>query len=299
MIINVANLATLFQSYKALFQNAFKGADTAWSKVATLVPSSTETNLYAFLGQFPRLREWVGDRIIKNMAVHDYSVKNKQFESTVGVPAPKIEDDTFGVFGPLMAEMGFAAKTHPDEVVFELLKLGASELAYDGQFFFDTDHPVITDGAEVSTSNYDSSSGGPGSLWILMDTKRPLKPMLFQKRKDYKFQTFKSPNDEHVFRRNEFLFGVDARVNAGFGLWQMAHGSLNTLDATNFDLYVTAMMQLTSDEGRPLGIRPNLLVCGPSRRAAARSLIETQMLASGASNPNFKEVEVLVTPYLV
>jgi len=58
------------------------------------------------------------------------------------------------------------------------------------------------------------------------------------------------------------------------------------------------MMSLKSDEGRPLGIRPNLLLCGPSNRAAARSLIDTEKLASGADNPNFKEVEVLVTPYL-
>lgn len=292
MIINTQNLSALFTSYRAAFQDGFNRATPEWDQIATLVPSSTTSNLYAFLGQFPKMREWVGDRIIKNLAAHDYTVTNKEFESTIGVPKPQIEDDTFGVFTPLFAEMGYAAATHPDEVVYDLLKLGASELAYDGQFYFDTDHPE--NGGTVS--NYDATGGG--NLWMLLDTRRPLKPMIFQKRQEYNFQSFRSMSDEHVFRFNEYMYGVDARVNAGFGLWQLAYGSLNTLDATNFDAYVQAMMERKSDEGRPLGVRPNLLVCGPSRRAAARSLIETQFLSDGSSNPNFKAVEVLVTPYL-
>ena len=296
MLINTANLSAIFTGYNSLFQKAFQDAQSDWQKIATMVPSTTEQNLYAFLGQFPKLREWLGDRHIKDMKTNDYTVVNKDFESTVAVPAPKIEDDTFGVFGPLMSEMGYAAKTHPDEIIFELLAAGASELCYDGQFFFDTDHPIVTDGVADTASNYDSTGGG--NLWIVMDTSRPLKPMIWQKRKDYNFQTFRSSRDEHVFMRNEYLYGVDGRSAAAFGLWQLAYGSLNTLNSTNFDAAVTAMQQLKSDEERPLGIRPTLLVCGPSNRAAARTLLQTQELAGGGSNPNYKEVDVLVTPYL-
>ena len=28
--------------------------------------------------------------------------------------------------------------------------------------------------------------------------------------------------------RNEFIWGVDARYNAGYGFWQMAYGSTGT-----------------------------------------------------------------------
>jgi phage major head subunit gpT-like protein len=296
MILNAASLATLFTAYSAAFKDAFNRATPDWEKIATLIPSSSEQNLYAFLGQFPKMREWLGDRQYKNMAAHSYSIVNKQFESTVAVPRNKIMDDQYGVFTPMMQEMGYAAKMHPDEVVFGMAAAGASTLCYDGQFFFDTDHPVIEEGAATTKSNYDSTGGG--ALWMLLDTRRPLKPFIFQKREDYKFQAFNQPSDEHVFKRNEFLYGVDARVNAGFGLWQLAYGSLNDLDATNFDAYVTAMMQLKSDEDKPLGIRPNLLVCGPSRRAEARALLDTLLIGGGNTNPNYKEVEVLVTPYL-
>jgi len=58
------------------------------------------------------------------------------------------------------------------------------------------------------------------------------------------------------------------------------------------------MMEFKSDKGRPLGIKPSLLVVGPSNRAAARALIETERKADGGDNPNYKAVELLVVPWL-
>lgn len=292
MIINAANLATLFKVYSAAYQRAFSQATPMWNKVATLVPSSGAENLYGFLGQFPNLREWLGDRQIKNIKAHDYAIKNKDYEVTFGVRRPEIEDDQYGVYSTIMEEMGYSAKMHPDTLVFGLLALGASTLGYDGQFFFDTDHPV----GATTGSNYDSAGGG--SLWVLMDNSRPLKPLVYQKRKDYMFQQFNRPEDEHVFKTNEFLYGVDARCNVGFGLWQMAYGSLNTLDATNYETYLAAMLARKGDEGHPLNTRPTHVCIGPSRLAAARALFETQYLAGGATNPHYKEVEIIVSPYL-
>jgi phage major head subunit gpT-like protein len=34
-----------------------------------------------------------------------------------------------------------------------------------------------------------------------------------------------SSTDQNVFMKKQFLYGVDCRDNAGFGLWQMAYGS--------------------------------------------------------------------------
>lgn len=296
MLVNTANLNALFTGYNASFKNAFKMAEPDWAKIATLSPSTTEINLYAFLGQFPALRQWLGSRIVKDMKANSYSLTNLDFEVTVGVPRNKIEDDTFGTFSTFFADMGYSAKLHPDELIFAKVLSGATDLCYDDQPFFNASHPVITDGVAATVSNYDVTGGG--AMWVLLDTRRPLKPFIWQKRKDYNFQAFNKPGDEHVFMNKEFLYGVDARGAAGYGLWQMAYASLNTLNAANFDAAVTAMMSLKSDEGKPLGIRPNLLLCGTSNRAAARNLIDTQKLASGADNPNFKEVEVLVSPQM-
>lgn len=41
----------------------------------------------------------------------------------------------------------------------------------------------------------------------------------------YEFQSITDPSHEHVFKNGEYIYGVRARVNAGFGLWQLGHGA--------------------------------------------------------------------------
>lgn len=291
MIINQGNLSNLFVAFKAAFAGAFSGVTPDWSKVATLVPSGTRTENYGWLGQFPQLREWIGDRQVKSISQFNYSITNKSYEGTVGVPRDDIMDDQFGVYTPLFAEMGYAAATHPDSLVFALLAAGFSTTCYDGQYFFDTDHPVA--GANVS-----NSGGGAGSPWILLDTRRPLKPIIYQRRQNYQLQALQDPNDESVFMRKEYRYGVDGRCNVGYGFWQMAYGSKSTLDATNFNAARAAMLAFKSDDGRPLGVNPNLLVVGPSSLAAAEALIKAQNLANGGTNVLYQSVDLLVTPWL-
>ena len=61
--------------------------------------------------------------------------------------------------------MGRASQVFPDELVFGLLKTGGSTLCYDGQFFFDTDHPVFPNvdgtGTAVLVSNVAAGAGDP------------------------------------------------------------------------------------------------------------------------------------------
>lgn len=294
IIINQANLGNLFTGFKAAFNTGFRSSAPMFEKVATVVPSNNASEDYAWLGQWPQLREWIGDRQVKNLAANKYNIKNKKYEATIGVPREDLERDNYGIYTPLFSEMGYAAATHPDNLIWALLAAGFAGtlgLAYDGQYFFDTDHPV----GAGSVANTD---GGSGAVWFLLDTRRPLKPLIFQKEKDYQLVSMTREDDEKVFMTGEFRYGVDARCNVGFGFWQQAWGSKQTLNTANFDAAMAAMMAFKSDEGRPLGISPNLLVVGPTNRAAARALIEAETLASGASNTNFKAVELFVCPWL-
>lgn len=169
MIINQANLGRLFTGYSAAFQRGLGQADPQWQRLATRVPSTTREEKYAWLGQTPNLREWIGDRVIKSIEAHDYSIKNKSWESTIEVGRDDIEDDTFGVYSPLFEEMGRSTAAHPNQLVFNLLSQGFATSCYDGQYFFDTDHPVLDEnGATISVSN---TGGGSGDAWFLIDDK--------------------------------------------------------------------------------------------------------------------------------
>lgn len=64
-----------------------------------------------------------------------------------------------------------------------------------------------------------------GEQWYLLSTKRSLRPLIFQEREKPRFTPKTKDMDDNVFFHNEFLYGVNARYNAGFGLWQLAYGS--------------------------------------------------------------------------
>jgi len=296
MLPGLSAVAALYKSFKTAFMDAFAGGQTQWEKVATEIPSETEGNLYPFLSIWPSFRKWVGDRVIKRLSVSGYYLKNDDYESTLGVPVNAVKDDTYGIFRPMFAMQGDAAARLPDELVFGALAAGASSLCYDGQNFFDTDHPVVVDGVETTASNYDSTGGN--NLWVIMDTRRPMKPLLLQKREAVSFINKNAADDDNVFMRKEYLFGGQGRFAAGYGFWQMAYGSLNTLNSTNVKAAIAAMRALKDNNGVPMGINPNVLVCGPSNEAAATAMLKTMLGSGGASNDLYNRLEIIVSDYL-
>ena len=296
MQINQQNLIAMFTGYRTAFQNAFAGIEPDFNPFTMTVPSVNGTEDYGWLGSSTAFREWIGDRVIQNLKLHDYSIKNRTFENTVGVNREAIEDDSYGLFTPMMAQLGQDSKEHPAELIYDLLTNGFTRKSYDAQNFFDTDHPVTDkNGVEVSVSNF---QGGTGTAWYLLDTTRMMKPIILQKRKDYNFVAMQSETDENVFMRKEYVYGVDARLNAGYGLWQLAYASKEALDATSFNEAYAEMKSMQGDRGKKLGIRPKLLVVPPGLREQALEVVKAERKANGATNINLNVVDVLDTPWL-
>ena len=276
-IITPSLLDAIFQGYKFNFQQAFSGVTPSWDKVAMRVPSTAAAENYGWLGQMPRIREWIGDRVYNALDTFAYRVANKTYESTFSLRREQIEDDGYGLFNPVASEMGRSVASFPDELVYGLLKTGFATNCFDGQYFFDVDHPVKdADGKERSVSNVQD---GAGPAWFLLDTSRAIKPLVYQTRRDFAFVAKTDPRtSDRVFERNEYVYGVDGRCNAGFGLWQLAHGSRAPLNRDNLRAARSAMINLKGDYGRPLGVMPNLLVVGPSLEQTARDLLKAQFL---------------------
>ena len=294
-IINSSTLSSLTTAYSAAFNKAFSAAGRAADPLAMVVPSSTKVQDYSWLGHFPRLREWIGDRTVDSIKQQNYTLTNKKFESTVGVPRDAIEDDQYGVYSTMIAELGVSAKLHMDELVFGALKLGDSTECYDGQNFFDTDHPVGRSGEEVNVAN---RVGTTGTRWWLVDAGRMLKPIIFQQRLAPEFQIMTDFDDEAVFTRDEFRYGVRTRCVAGYGLWQTAFQSQNALTAASFEAAYEAMLSFSTDEGRPLGIVPTHLVVPTSLWADAKKLIERDRVDGGDANIYHNRVQIIASAYL-
>ncbi|WP_430913747.1 Mu-like prophage major head subunit gpT family protein [Methylobacterium sp. sgz302541] len=297
MIINQQSLQSLFTGFGASFKKGFDGAESHYRDVAMVVPSATRQNNYGWLGQFPKIREWIGDRVVKNLSASSYVVVNRMFESTVSVPRTSIEDDQFGVFSPIVEEMGKAAAEFPDEMIFGLLKAGFQTLCFDGQYFFDIDHPVF-DPAQNTMVMVSNMQAGAGPAWFLLDTSRAMKPMLYQERSSYTMTQLINDGDQNVFFRDEYIYGTRGRSNAGFGLWQLAFASKAALTAANYAAARAQMMNLRGDEGRILGITPTLLVVPPALEEAGRTLLGSALLSGGGTNPWAGSAELLTTPWV-
>ncbi|MGB3165634.1 MAG: Mu-like prophage major head subunit gpT family protein [Alteraurantiacibacter sp.] len=299
MLVTSENLNKLRTGFSAAFKAGLNNSAAPMSpKVAMTVPSNTKEMRYGWMGKLPRIREWVGPRVIQNISESDYAIKEKAFELTVGVDRDDIETDNLGIYSTLFQAIGEATVMDPEQLIWDLLKDGFATPCYDGQNFFDTDHPVIDEDGEtvLSVANTD---GGAGTGWYLLDTTRVVKPLIKQVRRDFGELVAKDkPTDDNVFDRNEYVYGVDARMNFGYGFWQMAWGSKQLLDADSYEAARAAMQAFKSDNGRPLGIRPNLLVVPPALEGAGRKILQSQLVNGGESNPWAGTAELLVVPWL-
>jgi len=62
------------------------------------------------------------------------------------------------------------------------------------------------------------------SDWFLLDTKRVVKAIILQMRKEFEFSALEQ-SSETGFMRDVYYYGVRARYNVGFGDWRAAYGS--------------------------------------------------------------------------
>ncbi|MGI2196740.1 Mu-like prophage major head subunit gpT family protein [Shewanella baltica] len=281
-------------AFSGRFDIGMSGAKPDYPAVATVLPSSKGATGYGWLGDFPRLKEWIGSRQLKNLKKHGYNIVNKMFESSVAIPRVDYEDNDYGRYGIIFEEMGHDAKMFPDEYVFGLLKEGFTELCYDGQPFFDAEHPS-EDGVSTFSNVVGDPSTDTGPAWFMLDTSRPLKPLVWQERLVPEFQSVTDASDYNVFTTDNYAFGTRARGNAGFTFWQMACASKAALTEANFEAMINKMMEQKNSEGKSLKIKPTILVVPVALRSAAEKIILRKTLDNGEDNTNYKAVDILVS----
>lgn len=70
-------------------------------------------------------------------------------------------------------------------------------------------------------------TGAQEDAWFLLDTTRPIKGVVLQQRADVpvEFTALESNSgSESAFMRDRYYYGIRARYNVGYGLWQAAFG---------------------------------------------------------------------------
>ena len=142
MIVNHANLDSLFRGFKVVFDDSLKATPSRIDEIATRIPSTTaqqDLPIAALVGQ---MREWLSDRVVTNIAAWKPSIENKNFELTVAVDRNAIEDDQYGVYDPAVKSLAHEAVLHPYNRAMSWLGSDAftGDNGFDGEKFFSATH---------------------------------------------------------------------------------------------------------------------------------------------------------------
>ena len=136
MDINRQNMNELFLGFQQIFKRGFEAADLEYRKFSTEVRSTTAVEVYPFLEQFGGMREWIGDRQLKNVSSQKKKVANRDFEDTVIVRKNDIEDDKYGLYSSLIQDLGTAANSIWGELAYQALLGGDVDTWADELPFF-------------------------------------------------------------------------------------------------------------------------------------------------------------------
>lgn len=294
MDITPAVLAAINVGFSNIFQQGYQDAPIWWNEIMMEAPPSmSEEEVYGWLAKNPRMREWIGERVVNSLAKHAFAIKNKRYENTMGIERIKIMTDKLGMYKIPLLDLGASAKYWPQDLLVDLIENGHQRLCYDFQYFFDTDHPVdlydATKGTQsnrmtgkpLNAANYaearakmyqfkgedgkpmgivgdlllvpsdledtalktvvartiangaenvqagmsrvkvvaELTNNGANSPWYMFATKRPVKPFVHQVVRKPTPTWLMNESDPNVFHQDEYIWGVDAYGNSGYGPW--------------------------------------------------------------------------------
>jgi phage major head subunit gpT-like protein len=212
----------------------------------------------------------------------------------VAIDRNDIEDDTYGAYEPIIEQLGWDTKVHPDMLLFAMVKDAVANpgnvVGFDGVPFFSATHPVgLLGQAGTPASNINSS--GTGAYWYLLDASRVIRPFIFQLRREYAVTRMTNVADEAVFNRREFRYGVDGRANTGVGLWQLAYASNTDLsNPANYGAARAAMRAFKTDSGQPFGALSSrsgvYLLVPPTLEEVARQLLNSEFMGGTGASAN-------------
>lgn len=281
----------------AAFVDGLNATKPQWEKIATKVSSSGSSEFYGWLKDLPGIAEWVTERQLVELGSQGYAIANKTYEASIKIKRDDLEDDKIGKYSVLAKAWGRETGLFPDKHCYGLLALGFETLCYDGQNYFDTDHPLETTPATVFSNVVGNPATDSGAPWFLLDDTQLLMPIIYQERRPFNLE-FVGANTEYAWFNNMVAQGVDGRAGFGFSFPQLAIGSKAELTEANFKEAKQKLASMKKSNGTPLGTMATVIVVGPSNESAARNLIAREYIKGGESNPYYNNVEIVVSRFL-
>ena len=148
----LSSRAIIGEFYKRLNENSGLEWITAISNYFT---SDQDTEEYAWIGQSPVMREWVGGRHAKGFTSNGITIENKHFEATLDIPVKHLRRDKTGQVKVRIGELATRTNSHWALLLSQLITKGETTDCYDGKKFFASDHKEGRSGTQSNIVTFD------------------------------------------------------------------------------------------------------------------------------------------------
>jgi phage major head subunit gpT-like protein len=158
----------LLSGLRTEFMGSLKVAPKQYDTLATVIESNKSTETYAWLGSTPSMHEWKDERIPQGLLEHNYSIKNRKWESSIAVDQDALDDEQYGQTKVRIRNLAEKAVEFYDKLAFTLIGQGTGTSGtagtvyggvtiscYDGKAYFATNH---SEGESGSQSNRGSTA---------------------------------------------------------------------------------------------------------------------------------------------
>lgn len=147
------------RAIRGMYYARLNVTSSAWlNGVANLFTSDQPSETYAFLGQTPAMREWIGKRQAKSLRENSFTIPNVHYEGTIQFALRDLRRDKTGQIQMRINEFADQGVNHWSQLCSSLLKNAASAVCYDGKYFFATDHQEGDSGVQSNKINVDIST---------------------------------------------------------------------------------------------------------------------------------------------
>lgn len=214
------NTAVTKRGVDGRFFAKLQAAETLYRRLCSIVPSSRSKEDYAWLGNIPVPREWVGDRQFAPLRDYEFTIRNKDWELSLGIDRSEWEDDQTGQINMRIDESAVRFARHPDRLLVDLINAGnggTMGLSYDGQYFFDTDHSSGDSGSQSNSITHEvTTPASPTTAEFKAAFQKAVQQMI----------GFKDDRGENIYDAVTLGQGLELAVLVPTNMWWAANEAL-------------------------------------------------------------------------
>jgi phage major head subunit gpT-like protein len=147
---DAAKIEAAYIGFSTALHNKLNRADALFRMLATVNETDNVLDTQIFLQNNPKMRLWLGDKVLNQYRGESFPVVTKPHEASVMVPKNDIINDRFGLYSGRINSMGDAYNWALDDMVIGAICAGIAGTSlgttYDGQNLVDTDHTALSIG---------------------------------------------------------------------------------------------------------------------------------------------------------